>query len=72
MSFLADEQVHVVDKPDFGQGQAQIPYQPVRPALPYERPETVVDWINQSGGTHKDKPVVEIPLKKNDKDTWEY
>jgi len=68
MSFLADEQRYI---PDLGRPQIPPP-RPKRPALTNEHPDTVKDWINRSGGTHKNKPLVEIPLRKNDKDIWEY
>jgi hypothetical protein len=70
MSFLAEEQGHVVDRPVLGQGQAQIPYQPVRPALTNDRPKTV-DELLERGGTHKGKPVKVLRLNKNDQGTWE-
>jgi hypothetical protein len=69
MSFLAEEQGHVVDRPVIERGQGQTS-QPVRRALTNDRPETLDDWKKASGGMHNDKPLVEI-LRKNDKGVYE-
>ena len=71
MSFLAEEQGHVVDRPVIDRGPGQIPPQPVRPALTNDRPETFQEWKDRTGGTHNNKPVKVLRLNKNDQGTWE-
>ena len=73
MSFLADEQVDVVDRHAVNREYGRSPVNPpIIPELEHNPPESFEAWKVRTGGTHKDKPLVEIPLKKNDKDIWEY